>query len=239
MSTRGSAPAEGAPIRDRVAWVLDRIAEAERRSGRPPGAVKLVAVSKTQPLSRIREAHAAGLSVFGENYIQEAAEKVPALPGAEWHLIGKLQGNKVRKAVSLFAWIQTADSARRLAEISRCAVEAGRVVPALIEVNLGGEESKSGVSPEDLGQVVAASGPLPGVRVEGLMAIPPYSGDPEATRPYFERLRELRDRLVRETGAALRELSMGMSNDFEAAIEEGATMVRVGTAIFGSRQGRG
>jgi hypothetical protein len=239
MSTRGSAPAEGAPIRDRVAWVLDRIAEAERRSGRPPGAVKLVAVSKTQPLSRIREAHAAGLSVFGENYIQEAAEKVPALPGAEWHLIGKLQGNKVRKAVSLFAWIQTADSARRLAEISRCAVEAGRVVPALIEVNLGGEESKSGVSPEDLGQVVAASGPLPGVRVEGLMAIPPYSGDPEATRPYFERLRELRDRLVRETGAALREMSMGMSNDFEAAIEEGATMVRVGTAIFGSRQGRG
>jgi hypothetical protein len=239
MSTRGSAPAEGAPIRDRVAWVLDRIAEAERRSGRPPGAVKLVAVSKTQPLSRIREAHAAGLSVFGENYIQEAAEKVPALPGAEWHLIGKLQGNKVRKAVSLFAWIQTADSARRLAEISRCAVEAGRVVPALIEVNLGGEESKAGVSPEDLGQVVAASGPLPGVRVEGLMAIPPYSGDPEATRPYFERLRELRDRLVRETGAALREMSMGMSNDFEAAIGEGATMVRVGTAIFGSRQGRG
>ena len=239
MSTRGSAPAEGAPIRDRVAWVLDRIAEAERRSGRSPGAVKLVAVSKTQPLSRIREAHAAGLSVFGENYIQEAAEKVPALPGAEWHLIGKLQGNKVRKAVSLFAWIQTADSARRLAEISRCAVEAGRVVPALIEVNLGGEESKAGVSPEDLGQVVAESGPLPGVRVEGLMAIPPYSEDPEATRPYFERLRELRDRLARETGAALREMSMGMSNDFEAAVEEGATMVRVGTAIFGSRQGRG
>ncbi len=239
MSTRGSAPAEGAPVRDRVAWVLDRIAEAERRSGRTPGSVKLVAVSKTQPLSRIREAHAAGLSVFGENYIQEAAEKVPALPGAEWHLIGKLQGNKVRKAVSLFAWIQTADSARRLAEISRCAVEAGRVVPALIEVNLGGEESKAGVSPEELGQVVGASGPLPGVRVEGLMAIPPYSEDPEATRPYFERLRELRDRLARETGAALREMSMGMSNDFEAAIEEGATMVRVGTAIFGSRQGRG
>lgn len=239
MSPRGSAPAEGAPIRDRVAWVLGRIAEAERRSGRPPGAVRLVAVSKNQPLSRIREAHAAGLSVFGENYVQEAAEKVPALPGAEWHLIGKLQGNKVRKAVSLFAWIQTADSARRLSEISRCAVEAGRVVPALIEVNLGGEESKAGVSPEDLGQVVAASGPLPGVRVEGLMAIPPYSGDPEATRPYFGRLRELRDRLARETGAALRELSMGMSNDFEAAIGEGATMVRVGTAIFGSRQGRG
>ena len=239
MSARGPAPPEGAPIRDRVAWVLDRIAEAERLSGRPPGAVKLVAVSKTQPLSRVREAHAAGLSVFGENYVQEAEEKIPALPGAEWHLIGKLQGNKVRKAVSLFAWIQTADSAKRLSEISRCAIEAGRVVPVLIEVNLGGEESKAGVSPEDLGNAVAASLRFPGVRVEGLMAIPPYSEDPEAARPYFGRLRELRDRVARETGAALREMSIGMSGDFEAAIGEGATMVRVGTAIFGSRRGRG
>ena len=113
MTARGAAPAEGAPVRERVAWVLERIALAERRSGRPPGSVRLVAVSKTQPLPRILEAHAAGLSVFGENYVQEAAEKVPGLPGAEWHLIGKLQSNKVRKAVSLFSWIQTADSAKR------------------------------------------------------------------------------------------------------------------------------
>jgi hypothetical protein len=239
MSARGSAPAEGAAVRERVAWVLDRIAESERRSGIPPGSVRLVAVSKTQPLSRILEAHAAGLSIFGENYVQEAGEKVPGLPGAEWHLIGKLQGNKVRRAVSLFSWIQTADSAKRLAEISRCAVEAGKVVPALIEVNVAGEGSKAGVPPGDLAPILAASAALPGVRVEGLMAIPPWSEDPEATRPFFSRLRELRDLLSRESGAALPELSMGMSNDFEAAIGEGATMVRIGTAIFGSRQGRG
>jgi pyridoxal phosphate enzyme (YggS family) len=222
-----------------VAWILDRIAEAERRAGRPDGAVRLVAVSKTQPLSRILEAHAAGLSVFGESYVQEAAGKVPELPGAEWHLIGKLQGNKVRKAVSLFAWIQTVDSVKRLAEISRCAVEAGKIVPALVEVNVAGEGSKAGASPEDLPSILADSATLPGVRVEGLMAVPPYSEDPDAARPHFVRLRELRDALARESGTALRELSMGMSNDFEAAIGEGATMVRVGTAIFGSRQGRG
>lgn len=239
MIARPPAPGEGATIRERAAWVLDRIAEAERRAGRPRGSVKLVAVSKTQPVRRILEAHGAGLAVFGENYVQEAAGKIPELPGAEWHLIGKLQGNKVRRAVSLFAWIQTADSAKRLSEISRCAVESGKVVPALIEVNVASEASKAGASPEDLASVLAASAALPGVRVEGLMAIPPWSEDPEATRPYFVRLRELRDRLSRESGTALRELSMGMSNDFEAAIEEGATMVRVGTAIFGSRQERG
>ena len=240
MIARGSAPAEGAPVRERVAWVLERIALAERRSGRPPGSVRLVAVSKTQPLSRILEAHAAGLSVFGENYVQEAAEKVPGLPVAEWHLIGKLQSNKVRKAVSLFSWIQTVDSAKRLSEISRSAVEAGKVVPALIEVNVGGEESKAGASAGDLRAILAGAASLPGVRVAGLMAIPPYSEDPEESRPYFARLRELRDALAAEApGAMLSELSMGMSNDFEAAIEEGATMVRVGTAIFGSRQGRG
>jgi pyridoxal phosphate enzyme (YggS family) len=239
VNARRPAPGDAATIRERAEWVLDRIAEAERRAGRPHGAVRLVAVSKTQPLSRILEAHAAGLSVFGENYVQEAAEKIPALPGAEWHLIGKLQGNKVRRAVSLFAWIQTADSAKRLAEISRCGVEAGKIVPALIEVNVAAEESKAGASPEELPSILAASAPLPGVRVEGLMAIPPWADDPEATRPYFVRLREIRDSVERESGTALRELSMGMSNDFEAAIGEGATMVRVGTAIFGSRQGRG
>ena len=239
MNARPPAREEGATVRERAAWVLGRIAEAERRAGRPHGAVRLVAVSKTQPLSRVLEAHAAGLSVFGENYVQEAAEKIPEVPGAEWHLIGKLQGNKVRKAVSLFAWIQTADSAKRLAEISRCAAEAGKVVPALIEVNVAGEGSKAGALPGELRAILASSRGLPGVRVEGLMAIPPWSEDPEASRPHFVRLRELRDALAQESGAALPELSMGMSNDFEAAIGEGATMVRVGTAIFGSRQERG
>ncbi len=227
-------------VAENVGRVLDRIARAERRSARAPGSVKLVAASKTQPLSLILEAHAAGLAVFGENYVQEAAEKVPGLPNAEWHMIGKLQGNKVRKAVSLFSWIQTGDSAKRLEEISRCAVEEGRIVPVLLEVNLEAEASKTGIPPADLRRVAEASLGLPSLKVSGLMAIPPYTEDPEESRPYFVRLRGLRDALSREFPAAdLRELSMGMSADFEAAVEEGATMVRVGTAIFGIRGGRG
>lgn len=223
-------------VSERAASVLERIARAERRSGRTAGSVRLVAVSKTQPLDRILQARAAGLSVFGENYVQEASEKVRAVPDAEWHLIGKLQGNKVRRAVSLFSWIQTADSAKRLAEISRCAVEGRKTVPVLIEVNVGAEDSKAGLPPEELRAVVESSRGLGGLELRGLMAIPPYAEDPEASRPYFARLRELRDRLARELPwADLQELSMGMSNDFEAAIEEGATIVRVGTAIFGSR----
>ena len=150
MSPPGAAPGEGAPLGERAAWVRDRIADAVRRSGRPAGSVKLVAVSKTRPLARILEAHAAGLSVFGENYVQEAEEKIPGLPGAEWHLIGRLQGNKVRRAVALFSWIQTADSAKRLSEISRCAVEAGKIVPVLLEVNVGAEEGKGKSSRLDL-----------------------------------------------------------------------------------------
>jgi len=240
MSPPGGAPGESAPLGERVAWVRDRIADAVRRSGRPAGSVKLIAVSKTRPLARILEAHAAGLSVFGENYIQEAEGKIPELPAAEWHLIGHLQGNKVRRAVALFSWIQTADSARRLREISRCAAESGKAVPVLIEVNLGGEGSKAGADPGDLRAILDDSVGLPGVRVAGLMAIPPVSADPEGSRPHFARLRELRDALAREIpDAALGELSMGMSSDFGQAIEEGATMVRVGTAIFGSRKGRG
>lgn len=230
----------GPSVADNVGRILDRISAAERRAGRAPGSVKLVAASKTQPLSLIIEAHAAGVSAFGENYVQEAEEKIPGLPGAEWHMIGKLQGNKVRKAVSLFSWIQTADSEKRLAEISRCAVEAGRVVPVLFEVNLGEEESKAGIAPGDLRRIAEASAGLPGIRASGLMAIPPYGLDPEESRPYFVRLRGLRDALAREMPATdLRELSMGMSADYEAAIEEGATMVRVGTAVFGVRHGRG
>jgi pyridoxal phosphate enzyme (YggS family) len=155
-------------------------------------------------------------------------------------MIGKLQSNKVRKAVSLFSWIQTADSGKRLEEISRCAVEEGKVVPVLMEVNLEEEESKAGIPPAELRRVFEAGAGLPGVRISGLMAIPPYGMDPEESRPYFVRLRELRDALSREfPSAEMRELSMGMSGDFEAAIEEGATMVRVGTAIFGTRHGRG
>jgi hypothetical protein len=191
-------------------------------------------------VERVAEAYEAGLRVFGENYVQEAEEKVRAFPGAEWHLIGKLQANKVRKAVSLFGWIQAVDSSRLLADISRRCVETGKTLPVLVEVNLAGEGSKAGIPPEELPALLSSAVDLSGVRVRGLMAIPPMTEDPEESRPYFVRLRELFDRCASTGGAAgkMTELSMGMSSDFEAAIEEGATMVRVGTAIFGSRARR-
>lgn len=227
-------------VRENVEAVLERIARAEARSGRSPGAVRLVAVSKTQPVARIAEAYAAGLRVFGENYVREAEEKIRAFPDAEWHFIGKLQGNKVKKAVSLFGWIQAVDSPRLLAEISRRCAEAEKTLPVLIEVNLGGEESKAGVSPEELPSLLASAAEQPGIRVRGLMAIPPAADDPEESRPRFAALRELLERYATLAGSGekMTELSMGMSNDFEAAIEEGATMVRVGTAVFGSRAWR-
>ncbi len=228
------------PLRDRVARVLDRVARAASRSGRTAESIRLVAVSKTHPAERVVEAYEAGLRVFGENYVREAEEKVRAVPAAEWHLIGKLQTNKVRKAVSLFGWIQAIDSPRLLAEISRRCVEAGKTLPVLVEVNLAGEGSKAGIPPEEVQALLSSAAALPGVRVRGLMAIPPMTEDPEGSRPYFARLRELLDRCASTGGAAgeMTELSMGMSSDFEAAIEEGATMVRVGTAIFGSRARR-
>ncbi|MBI5576547.1 MAG: YggS family pyridoxal phosphate-dependent enzyme [Deltaproteobacteria bacterium] len=227
-------------IKERVEAVLERIARAASRSGRSPESVRLVAVSKTQPVERIAEAYEAGLTVFGENYVQEAEEKIRVFPEAEWHFIGKLQGNKVKKAVSLFGWIQTVDSNRALSEISRRCEEAGKTMPVLIEVNLGGEESKGGVSPVELPFLLASAAGLPGIHVRGLMAIPPLTDDPGESRPRFVRLRELRDRYASNCGmeGERMELSMGMSNDFEAAIEEGATMVRIGTAIFGIRSRR-
>jgi hypothetical protein len=228
------------PLRDRVARVLDRVARAASRSGRTAESIRLVAVSKMHPVERVAEAYEAGLRVFGENYVREAEEKVRAVPDAEWHLIGKLQTNKVRKAVSLFGWIQAIDSPRLLAEISRRCIEAGKTLPVLVEVNLAGEGSKAGIPPEEVQALLSSAAALPGVRVRGLMAIPPMTEDPEGSRPYFVRLRELLDRCASTGGAAgeMTELSMGMSSDFEAAIEEGATMVRVGTAIFGSRARR-
>jgi pyridoxal phosphate enzyme (YggS family) len=200
----------------------------------------LVAVSKTHPVELVAEAREAGLTVFGENYVQEAEEKVRAFPDAEWHLIGKLQANKVKKAVSLFGWIQTIDSTRLLAEISRRCVEAGKTLPVLIEVNLAGEGSKAGIPPDGIPALLSAAAGMPGVIVRGLMAIPPMTEDPEESRPHFARLREMLGRYASIGVAAgeMTELSMGMSSDFEAAIEEGATMVRVGTAIFGSRSRR-
>lgn len=230
----------GESIRERAALVRDRIAEAARRSGRKGEDIRLVAVGKTRPAEHIGEALEAGLTVFGENYVQEAEGKIRAFPGAEWHLIGKLQRNKAKKAVALFSWIQTVDSLALLGEISRRATEAGKVVPVLLEVNLAGEQTKAGLAPEKLPALVEAAPGLPGIRLRGLMAIPPWTEDPEESRPYFVRLRELLAECVSRggSGSVMTELSMGMSTDFEAAIEEGATMVRVGTAIFGSRARR-
>jgi pyridoxal phosphate enzyme (YggS family) len=228
-------------IRDNAARVLERIARAAERSGRRGEDIRLIAVGKLQPVEFIGEAVEAGLAVFGENYVQEAEGKIRAFPRAEWHLIGKLQRNKVKKAVSLFSWIQTVDSLGLLAEISRRAGEAGKVLPVLVEVNLAGEGSKAGVAPEEVTGLLEAAPGLPGISLRGLMAIPPWTEDPEESRPYFVRLREMLSDCVSRGGAGpkMTELSMGMSNDFEAAIEEGATMVRVGTAIFGSRARRG
>lgn len=230
----------GESIRERAARIRDRIAEAAARSGRKTEDIRLVAVGKTQPAENIGEALEAGLTVFGENYVQEAEGKIRAFPGAEWHLIGKLQRNKAKKAVALFSWIQTVDSLALLGEISRRATEGGKVMPVLLEVNLAGERTKAGLAPEELPALVEAAPGLPGIRLEGLMAIPPWTEDPEESRPYFTRLRKLLEECVSRGGAGpgMKELSMGMSTDFEAAIEEGATMVRVGTAIFGSRARR-
>jgi PLP dependent protein len=228
------------PVRDRVARVLERVARSAARSGRSPESIRLVAVTKTHSVERVAEGYEAGLRVFGENYVQEAEEKVRAFPDAEWHLIGKLQANKIKKAVSLFGWIQSVDSPRLLADISRRCFEAGKTVPVLIEVNLAGEGSKAGIPPDGLAGLLSSAAGLPGVRIRGLMAVPPVTEDPEESRPNFVRLRELLGRYASLGGAAgeMTELSMGMSSDFETAIEEGATMVRVGTAIFGSRARR-
>jgi len=227
-------------VRDRVSLVLERIERAAARAGRSSAEIRLIAVGKMQPPERVGEAVEAGLTVFGENYVQEAEEKIRAFPGLEWHMIGKLQRNKAKRAVSLFSWIQTVDSSRLLAELSRRCAEEGKEMPVLLEVNLGREPGKSGVHPENLPELLEESAAHPGIGVRGLMAIPPVGGKPEECRRWFAMLRELlaasRGRIP--AGEAMNELSMGMSDDFEVAIEEGATMVRIGTAIFGGRLGR-
>ena len=224
-------------IHERLEAVRRRIEVAAERSGRKASAVTLVAVSKTMPVETVRGAVAAGATILGENRVQEARDKIAALSvAAEWHLIGHLQTNKAKLAVSLFDRIHSLDSIRLAHELERHAAEAGRRVRCLVQVNVGGEDQKNGASEDEIRPLLEAAGRLSHIRVEGLMAIPPFLSDPEAVRPYFRRLRVLRDTLARE-GFSLPDLSMGMTNDFEVAIEEGATLVRVGTAIFGPREG--
>jgi hypothetical protein len=222
-------------IRDRLLRVQERMRAAALRAGREPSSVTLVAVSKTMPADVVRQALEAGVRILGENRVQEAREKIAALPGeATWHLVGHLQSNKAKLAVQLFELIHSVDSVKLLQALDRHGGEAGKRVRCLLEVNLGGEASKSGAGEGETRELVRAARDLPHVQVEGLMTIPPFLPDPEEVRPYFRRLRLLRDTLQGE-GCALPELSMGMTHDFEVAIEEGATLVRIGTAIFGSR----
>ncbi len=216
--------------------VRNRIEAAARRAGRDPAAVKLVAVSKTVDPERIRDALAAGQKIFGENYLQEARGKIEALgPGAQWHFIGHLQTNKAKAAVALFRLIHSVDRVHLAQALEKAAAQTGKVQEILLEVNLGGEETKSGAPPQAVAELLQEAALLPHLRVQGLMTMPPWLADPEAARPYFRGLRELRDRLLKLAICPLPELSMGMSGDFETAIEEGATLVRVGTAIFGRR----
>ncbi len=226
------------PIAENLSRLRGEIARAAAGAGRDPGEITLLAVSKTFPAGAVREAYAAGQAHFGENRVQEARDKVPLCPpGALWHLIGALQSNKAKYCPGLFAWVHSLDSRDLARELGRRYAEEGKVCRVLVQVNLGGEEQKSGCGEEDAREVLDAALGTPGLSPAGLMAIPPHTADPEGARPFFRRLRELRDRLVREgfPSEALRELSMGMSHDFPVAIEEGATIIRVGTAIFGDR----
>ena len=228
-----------ASIRDNLLMVLDRMDQAAKRAGRDPEEIKLVTVSKTVEPARIREAIEAGVTILGENYVQEARRKIEEIGhGIQWHMIGHLQTNKAKYAVSLFDYVHSIDGISLAREIDRRAAQKGRRVRALVEVNLSGETSKFGIDPEDVMELIQHVASLKHISIEGLMTMPPYFDDPERARPYFVGLRELGDRVRREKIEGLRmdELSMGMSGDFEAAIEEGATMIRVGTAIFGERR---
>ena len=216
-------------IRENVAAVEARIADACARAGRSRASVQLVAVTKTFPASDVDHAIAAGMTAVGENKVQETRDKKPSVTGsARWHLIGHLQSNKAKDAVRLFDVIQTVDSVDLAERIARIAESEGKRQEVLVQVNVGNEEQKSGAEIADVASIVERIATLPSLHVSGLMAIPPFVG-PEEVRPYFRKLRALRDDL------GLPELSMGMTDDFEVAIEEGATIVRVGRAIFGAR----
>jgi hypothetical protein len=222
-----------------LADVRLRIRRAAEGAGRSPDDVRLLAISKTFGLDHIRAAAGAGQRDFGENRVQEALQKIDASADLKirWHLVGTLQSNKVRKAVPRFSAIHSVDSRRLLEAIDAAAAEAGTVPELLIQVDLAGEKTKHGAPPEAARDIVRAATRCRSARVVGLMTIPPFFDDPEQTRPYFAELRELRESLIRDglDRAAFRELSMGMSHDFEVAVQEGATIVRLGTAIFGRR----
>jgi pyridoxal phosphate enzyme (YggS family) len=229
-------------VAENIARTRERIAAAACRANRNPNDITLMGVSKTFPAERIREAYAAGLRVFGENRVQEFAGKSDALrdlPDAEWHLIGHLQSNKAAKATELFDAVDSLDSVRLAERLNASAESAGKTLSVLIEINVGGEQAKSGVAPgsDELERILKGAVRWKNLRVRGLMTVPPYTDDPEGARAYFRQLREIRGGIAarRLPAVSMDVLSIGMSHDFEVAIEEGATWVRVGTAIFGER----
>ena len=227
-------------IAENLAKVRAEIGEACRRAGRSDTDVTLIAVSKVHPAERLLEAYAAGQRVFGENRVQEMQAKavtVRGLEGAEFHLIGPLQNNKTAKATELFDTVDTVAEVKTAQRLATAALALGKRLPVLVEVKLSSEESKHGLEPGELPGLLRSIVGLDGLEVRGLMTVPPWDEDAEAARPYFRRLRELRDELGAEF-PQVRELSMGMSNDFRVAIEEGSTAIRVGTAIFGARPRR-
>jgi pyridoxal phosphate enzyme (YggS family) len=229
-------------IAEKVAAVRERVASAVRRAGRDPEEIAVMAVTKTHPPELIREAHATGLRLFGENRVQEFAAKASALAdlkNAEWHMIGHLQSNKAGKAVELFTVVDSVDSLKLAEKLDAAARNVGKKLPVLIEINVGGEAAKTGVASDsrELEELLLAAPRCEALEFRGLMTVPPFTDDPEDARPYFRKLRELRDAIAARklSAVSMDVLSMGMSHDFEVAIAEGSTCVRVGTAIFGER----
>ncbi len=227
-------------MKNRIQQVLERIAEAAVRAGRNPAEVTLVAVTKTQPAEAVRKAAEAGLTVFGENYVQEARDKIEALADLDisWHFIGHLQSNKAKYAVGMFDLIHSVDSLKLAKEIDKQAAKHGKVQDILVQVNLGKEPTKSGTGEEEAAELCREAARLEHVTIRGLMTMPPFFDEPEKARLFFSAIRRLRDRIAALSieGVFMEALSMGMTGDFEAAVEEGATWVRIGTAIFGERQ---
>ncbi len=229
-------------IRENLTAIHERIVSAAKRTGRNPADIALMAVTKTFPAEAILEAYAAGHRLFGENRVQEFGEKFAAvaqLNDVSFHMIGHLQSNKTGKAADIFHAIDSLDSSRLAARLNTSAEELGKILDVLIEINVGGEQAKSGLAADspELGQILASAPNWAHLHIHGLMTVPPFTDDPEGARPYFRQLRELRDQLAARKLPAIQldTLSMGMSHDFEAAIEEGSTCVRIGTAIFGTR----
>jgi hypothetical protein len=225
-------------IAENLARVKEKMAEAAVRAGRMPDSVKLVGVTKTVDVERIKQAVSAGLQILGENYVQEAREKIKEVGGeASWHFVGRLQTNKAKYAVKLFDMIETVDSLKLAKELNRRAQPLGRTLPIIIQVNLAREVSKGGVEPSECISLIKQISDLANLQIRGLMTMPPFFDQPDRARPYFAQLRELSQEIAKAQlpRVEMEELSMGMSGDFETAIEEGATLVRVGTAIFGKR----